>query len=105
MDNNPEANTQELQPWDWLIQINQKLTFLQLKVINHKEISEDDYELLRVIYGIYWRGEFPLYQTQVAGTADTSVQTGLFADTLTDAPFQSPLGTEVEQVGLNQIKE
>lgn len=34
-------NRVELDPWSWFVQVIQKGTFLQLKVLNHKDISED----------------------------------------------------------------
>jgi len=102
MDNNPDTNLTELQPWDWLIQINQKLTFLQLKVINHKEISEDDNELLKVLYRIYWCGEYQLYSPQVAGIAETSVQTGLFADRTAEVEPEIIGGKVIDVLAMNQ---
>jgi hypothetical protein len=92
----------ELQPWDWLAKVTERLTFIRLKVMDHKEIDENDYDLLRVFYGVYWRGEYPIYQTQAVGTVETSVQTGLFADNVADNTAQSTDGTEVVSIEANQ---
>jgi hypothetical protein len=105
-------NRVELDPWSWFVQVIQKGTFLQLKVMNHKDISEDEELLLRELYRVYWEGRYPIYQTQAVGTVETATQTGLFGqncqkeeeihDTVAENTAQSPDGTEVEESVVNQ---
>lgn len=84
--------SEELNFWDWLGEVNQKLTFFRLKVsVDHKEPPEGDYELIRLLHRIFDRGEFPLYANKLDQTDETAVQQGLFSD-----------GTEVESTEENQ---
>jgi hypothetical protein len=94
-------NRVELDPWSWFVQVIQKGTFLQLKVLNHKDISEDEELLLRELYRVYWEGRYPIYQTQAVGTAETVKQNELF-DKLAEDSAQSPDGTEVVPIEVNQ---
>lgn len=78
---------------DWLPRISEKLQFILLNIKESRDISEEDYELLRVLHKIWFYGEFPLFKTQLAIKEELSVQQGLFADTMADVED----GTEVEQ--------
>jgi hypothetical protein len=69
---------EELQYWDWIAKITEKLMFMRLKVQDRKDISEDDWELLRVLYPLHYNGEYPLYVTKMEGTSQSVIQTNLF---------------------------
>ena len=68
----------ELDAWNWMSKITEKLTFIRLSVIEKREISEEDYDLLKIFYRVWSNGEFPLYETKMHGTDDKAVQTQLF---------------------------
>lgn len=74
----------ELGAWDWLAKVNEKLTFLRLSILERKEITDQDYEFLKPFYGIWWRGELPLYQTKLDLPVELSTQNTLFADRTAD---------------------
>jgi len=68
----------ELDYWSWCAKITEKLTFMRLKVGDRKDIAEDDYELLRVLFPIWYKGEFPLYQTKMEGVPPPVTQSTIF---------------------------
>lgn len=87
---------QELQYWDWLAKVTERLTFARLKVNDRKDISEEDYALLKVLFPIWYRGEYPLYKTIMEGTSQTVTQSSLFDAITTDTVQLDPNGTDVE---------
>ena len=68
----------ELGYWDWTAKITERLTFLRLKTLDHKDISEDDYELLKVLFPIWYNGEYPLFVSKMEGSTPSVTQTNLF---------------------------
>jgi hypothetical protein len=68
----------ELQFWDWCAKVAERLTFMRLNQIEHREINESDYELLKVLYKPYYNGEYVICQTKMEKTDETAVQQGLF---------------------------
>jgi hypothetical protein len=77
---------------DWLPRISEKLQFILLNIKENRDISEEDYALLRVLHKAWFFGEYPLYKTQLAIKEELSVQQGLFADNVADEED----GTKVE---------
>ena len=73
-------NLEELQAWDWVGKVAEKVTFIRLKAIEHRDISEEDYELLKVLYRVWWNGEHPYYKACMSTTDETATQGGLFSD-------------------------
>lgn len=69
---------EELDAWSWIGKIGEKITFIRLNAIEHRDISEDDYELLKVLYKVYWMGEHPYYQAKMAGENEKTCQSDLF---------------------------
>lgn len=69
----------ELDAWSWIGKVGEKITFIRLNAIEHRDISEDDYELLKVLYRIWWNGEHPYYKACMSTTDETATQGGLFA--------------------------
>ena len=86
----------ELEYWDWLAEVNQRLTFLRLKALNHKDVSEEDYSLMEVLFRDYDNGEFPLFHTKPTMTAEKSEQISIFDDITTT----EPISVEVFQPGI-----
>ncbi len=70
--------SEELQAWDWIGKVGEKITFIRLNAIEHRDISEDDYELLKVLYKVYWMGEHPYYQVKMNTTDEKVTEQGLF---------------------------
>lgn len=76
----------ELDYLEWLKLVNQKLTLAILKISDHTDISEEDYELLRVQHKLWYNGEYPLYRQKGIVSEETAVQTGLFAPDVAEKP-------------------
>ena len=70
----------ELGFWDWFAKIIEKGTFLRLKVLNHKDITEEDYDLLREHFRIWYYGRHPLYQAKTEQKVEVVMQNTLFGD-------------------------
>jgi len=87
-------NAIELGVNKWLAKINEKLTFILISVKEKKEISEADYNLLKMLHRDWWMGEFPVYAHEVAHIKPESVtEQGLFDATKSQEKTD---GTEVE---------
>jgi len=56
---------EELNAWDWIAKINEKITFLRLNVLEHRDITEEDYDMLKVWYCQWWFGTHPFYTENV----------------------------------------
>lgn len=75
---------QELQYWDWLAKVTEKLTFIRLKVGDRKDIGEEDYNLLRELFPVWYNGNFLIYQTKMEGLPITATQSTIFDAVLSD---------------------
>lgn len=75
----------ELKMWDWLVKVNEKLTIIQIKVSDGKDLNEAEEELLRVLHQIWHRGEYPIYASRLLGTDEKAIDQGLFAVNLSDS--------------------
>lgn len=89
-------NPIELGMTKWLAKINEKLTFILLSVKEKKEISEADYNLLKMLHRDWWMGEFPIYAHEVAHVKPENVTEQNLFD-VTDDQEKSD-GTEVESL-------
>ena len=69
---------EELQAWEWLKKVNERLTFIILKVQDRKEISEQDWDLLRVFYPLWYNQEYPFYATKMEGVSQSVTQASIF---------------------------
>ncbi len=65
---------------EWRSKILEKLTFAQLKIADGKDITEEDYDLLRELYRVYHSGRYPLFGSKLQGDVELAIQQGLFAD-------------------------
>lgn len=74
----------ELQAWDWVTKITEKLTFIRLNALDHRDITEEDYEILKVLYRQWWEGVHPLYQTEISDNDEKTVQQSALSDTPSD---------------------
>ena len=76
----------ELDYWkEWIPKITERLTLILIKAQNGRDISEDDYELLRVLFKIYDNGELPLYRSKPNIAAEIAVQNDLFSADMSDS--------------------
>jgi hypothetical protein len=91
-------NSVELDFREWLSKVSERVTFALLNIKDHRDISDDDYDLLRVLYKAWWNGEHPLYATKMSGTAELSVQNTLFSQDVscTEPPIFD--GTEIDTI-------
>ena len=83
----------ELEALEWIIKLNEKVTLLLLKIKDHSDITEEDYDILKLWHRSWWLGLHPLYRTCVEAKTETAVQGGLFDDKTAD----NPSGTNVEE--------
>jgi hypothetical protein len=75
-----ELSNAELHFWDWLLKINERVTFIILNVKDKRDISDSDYALLKILFRPFHNGEYPLYQSKMEGTEIMATQTGLFKE-------------------------
>ena len=76
-----ELESVELEAWNWIAKVNERITFIRLNVLDGRDITEGDYDLLKVLFRAYHNGEHPLFKTKLEGIAESSVQNTLFSDT------------------------
>ena len=76
---------------DWLKKVNERITLLQLNMVDKKDITEDDYFLLEVMYRVHWQGFLPFYRATLPMDDEKAEQTGLFADNVTEADAHDDL--------------
>ena len=85
----------ELGYWDWLSKITERLTFARLKVGDRKDISEEDYGLLKVLFPIWYNGEFPFFINKMEGLPISATQASIF-DNVADTTAEFPNGTDID---------
>jgi len=75
---------EELSFLEWAAKITEKCTFILLKIKDHIDLSEEEWEYLRYEFGKWHRGEYPLYQTKMDGSNEQTCQNTLNFDNNTD---------------------
>jgi hypothetical protein len=100
-----ETSISELGFWDWVGRVTEKLTFARLNVNDHREISDDDYTLLKILFRPYYNGEYPLYQSKMEGIVESVTQNSLFTDGLAEESTTITDGTIFDTVVTETIKE
>lgn len=66
----------------WVARISELLTFIQLNIKEKRELTEKDYELLKVLHDKIWYDSvYPIYahENPFIKPEETAVQQGLFA--------------------------
>lgn len=71
---------EELECLEWLIKMNERVTLILLKVKDKIDITEDDYDILRLWHRNWYEGVHPLYKTHKIADTQVFEQTGLFAN-------------------------
>jgi hypothetical protein len=71
----------ELEFWDWFSKIIEKGTFIRKRVIDKKDITDDDYSLFKPFFKIWRNGEYPLYANKLDIIAESAVQIDIFDST------------------------
>jgi hypothetical protein len=70
----------ELQAWEWMGAVAQKIEKMRERVFEHKDIPEDYMPLMKSLYRVWANGEVPIYETKMEAPVETSVQNSLFDD-------------------------
>jgi len=96
---------EELGFLDWVAKMNEKITFVLLNLKEHREITEDDYSLMKMWFGRWRCGEHPLYQAKMEGTVETVVQQGLFSANTSVLNSEEGNGMIVDTTVEEPIKE
>jgi len=73
----------ELEYWsndklEWLLKTNERLTLILLSIQEKRDISEADYDILKVFHHIYSMGLIQFFRTKPNMTEEMSIQQGLF---------------------------
>lgn len=67
----------------WVTRISELLTFIQLNIKEKRELTEKDYELLKVLHDKIWYDSvYPIYahENPYVKPDEVAIQQGLFAD-------------------------
>ena len=92
----------ELQFHDWLDKVNERLTFARLKINDGKDISEDDYDMYKMLFRDWYNGEHPIFVNKMVGEVQSVSQQGLFSDNTTVYPETITIGTDIDTSDVNQ---
>ena len=76
------SELKELDAWEWITRMTQKDYYIIRKVKDHIDITEEDYEVLKVLYREWWMGVHPLFQTKMEGANEKVRQIDLFTESL-----------------------
>jgi hypothetical protein len=79
----------ELGFWDSLVKLNEKLTLIILKAKSQMDISDENYELIKPLFGCIWGGQITFLVPKVPVSTETVTEQGLFAkqhDTVAEEP-------------------
>ena len=68
----------ELNMWESLVKFNERLTLFLLKVKDHSEVSDDDYDMVKPLCRDIWDGKVVFYKPLVGLTDEKVEQAGLF---------------------------
>jgi len=76
----------ELNFWkEWVPKLTEKLTLILIKAQEGKDISEDDYELLRVLHNcVYEQGELTLIHPKRSAVSEIVIEGNPFPDIASD---------------------
>lgn len=88
----------ELQYWDWLAKVTERLTFARLKINDRKDISDEDYQLLKILLPIWYHGEYPIFQTKMEGTAISVTQMDIFSAIPSEEELKECDGTLLDKI-------
>ena len=73
-----EVEMVELGIWDSLVKLNERLTLIILKAKSQMDISEEDYELIKPLFGCIWGGQITFRVPKIQISTETATQSGLF---------------------------
>lgn len=63
---------------EYLHKFAEKLQMASLAIKDGKDPTDEQWDVLEEIHRIWYNGNLPLFKTVIEGSADVSVQTGLF---------------------------
>ena len=96
-----ETELVELEAWDWIAKITEKLTFIRLRVNEGVDITDEDYDILKMMFRLQWEGRHQLYLSKPDIKDETAEQQGLFGQNDTNTTD----GTEIELLSADNLKE
>lgn len=87
----------------WLEKVNERLTFFLLGIKEHKDMIEQNREMLDMLHRDWYYGEYPIYVHENAFIKkdETAVEQILFGQNVTSDGD----GTEVEKVSETKTKK
>ena len=73
----------ELEYWandklEWLLKVNERLTLILLSIKEKRDISEADYDILKVFHHIYSMGLVQFFRSKPNLSDEMALQQGLF---------------------------
>jgi hypothetical protein len=71
---------EELSYWEWVSKMCERLTIIQLSVNNHKDLSDQDWDIVEQLHEYWWRGDIPFFKTVPDIKAEETIQQGLFEE-------------------------
>lgn len=86
----------ELDRWQWMCKKSEKFHNIIERVNNHRELSEEDWDLLRVEFRVYEDGSFPLFQSVLDLKRQDVTEVGLFADKSAEVTTEIPNGVVID---------
>jgi hypothetical protein len=95
----------ELEAWDWMAKVTERLTFLRLRVLDHRDITDEDYCLLKILYRTWWNGEYPITAVKMEGITESVIQNSLFSDGMSEESSVVANGTEFDNMVTETINE
>lgn len=99
--NTDKTEQVELSFREWIVKMNEKLTFAILNIKQRRDITESDYDLLKTLYKPYWRGEYQLFQAKMEGENEDVMQNSLFTDNPSEEQPSLYNGTEIDNIPQN----
>lgn len=100
----------EMNIWESLVKLNERLTFFILNVKNKsdKGVTDEDYAMVKPIVRDIWNGELVFYKTVLDVSSESVTEQGLFADKTSDSEPENCVGTELdnteEETNKNETK-
>ena len=73
-----EIVKKKLDFWKWIQKINEKTTFLIMRVYDYKDMTEDDRSLLKALHRTFDYGEYDIYESIPVMSEEVAKNISLF---------------------------
>lgn len=70
----------ELEDLDYILKFTERLYRIMSDICEGREISEEDYDVLKAVHRIMHEGNLPFYRIACTDAVTTTTQTDLFSD-------------------------